>query len=79
MDSTQVQTGEVEAENFSSLPNIIGGNQKFGINLGQPVSEEELVSHIQRLQQSNSYNDGYRGQHKAMNRVGNMVSTNKPV
>ena len=64
MDSTQVQTGEIDAENFSGLPNIVGS--KFGLSgqnnlgLGQPVSEEELVSHIQKLQVSNSYNDGYK-------------------
>ena len=44
--------------------NIVGS--KFGLGgqnnlgLGQPVSEEELVSHIQKLQVSNSYNDGYK-------------------
>ena len=57
MDSTQVQTtsGGVEmldgeTNNVSSLPNIVGS--KFGLSgqnnlgLGQPVSEEELVTHI---------------------------------
>ena len=55
---------EGENNNVSSLPNIVGS--KFGLSgqnnlgLGQPVSEEELVSHIQKLQVSNSYNDGYK-------------------
>ena len=80
MDSTQVQTGEVDADNFNILPNINGS--KFGLSgqnqlTVQPVSEEELVSHIQKMQVNNSYNDGYRSQQKALNRIGNMVQTTK--
>ena len=41
--------------------------------LQPPVSELELIQHIQKMQESNMYQEGYKSQRKAMNRLGSMA------
>ena len=82
LDTTVAQS----LPNRDSLPTIKGHkgsaistsesiDQPIGIN---PVSEEELVQHIQKLQEINNYTEGYQGQPKAMNRVGQIVNNARP-
>ena len=39
----------------------------------EPVSEAELISHIQKLQESNNFTEGYNGPQKALNRLNNLA------
>ena len=67
MDSTQVQTADNDAENFTSLPILAAPKLSVPESdvqtkpLGAPVSEAELVSHIQKLQHTNNFTEGYSG------------------
>lgn len=39
------------------------------------MSEAELISHIQKLQESNNFTDGYTNQQKALHRLNNLAQS----